>query len=131
MRVATLLLVAMLVFRGSVSQAQAQKDLVRHIANEPQLFLDDWLIANSDKITRTLHQPKKHGLLKNADGSSWDRGDVYHDDGNIVTRDKSGRFHMTYRYSWWDPEVKKFPQIGEDKAHWFRQTVAYAWSDDG
>lgn len=125
------IVIATVFLQASAVAAQASKELVKHIASEPQLFLDDWLVAKTDKITRTLRQPKKHGLLKNADGSLWDRGDVYHDDGNIVTRDKSGRFHMTYRYIWSDPEVRKFPQIGEDKAHWFRQAIAYAWSDDG
>src|SRR5438105_3848605 len=52
---------------------------------EPQLFLDDWLIAEMKGLRRTLHQPKKHGLIQEADGRDWDRGDVYH--GSIVCRD--------------------------------------------
>jgi hypothetical protein len=100
------------------------------IADEPQLFLDDWLIDRSTNLTRTLHPPKKHGLIKNADGSDWERGDVYM--GNIVCRDDSGRFHMTYRYMWDDPGVKSLhPNIGDDKAHWYRQSTAYATSADG
>src|SRR5687768_11712380 len=71
------------------------------IADEPQLFLDDWILDRCEGVTRALHAPKKHGLIKNADGSDWDRGDVYI--GNAVCRDGSGRFHMTYRYMWDDP----------------------------
>ena len=74
-------------------------------------------------MSRTLHQPKKHGLLKHADGSDWDRGDVYH--GNIVCRDAAGQFHMTYRYIWDDPGVRGLsPNIGDDKAHWYRESIA-------
>ena len=28
-------------------------------------------------LKRTLHQPAKKGLIKEADGSDWQRGDVY------------------------------------------------------
>ncbi|MGE3316177.1 MAG: hypothetical protein AB7O26_13760 [Planctomycetaceae bacterium] len=100
------------------------------IGAEPQLFLDDFLIAEQRGFTRKLHQPEKQGLIRNADGSDWDVGSVYQ--GNIVCRDASGRFHMTYRYSWWDASVRDLhPSIGEDKAHWFRESVGYATSDDG
>jgi hypothetical protein len=112
--------------------AHGQAPTAKNIANELQLFLDDWLIGRTRGIQRTLHQPRKHGLIQNADGSAWERGDCYLDDGNIVTRDRAGRFHMTYRYLWSDPGVRDLhPSIGDDKAHWFRQAVAYAWSDDG
>ncbi|NUM56227.1 MAG: hypothetical protein HUU46_21520 [Candidatus Hydrogenedentes bacterium] len=103
---------------------------VRDIGSEPQLFLDDWLIESVDGVRRTLHSPDKRGLLKEEDGRDWERGDVYH--GNIVCRDNAGKFHMTYRYWWWDPSVRDLdPNIGVDRAHWFRECVAYARSDDG
>ena len=102
------------------------------IAGEPQLLLDDFLIAQQDGLTRTLHQPRKLGLIKEADGSDWERGDVYPPTGNVVCRDKAGRFHMNCRYMWWDESVKHLhPSIGDDRAHWFRQTVGYATSQDG
>lgn len=100
------------------------------IGTEPQLFLDDHIIANQAGFTRKLHQPQKQGLIKQADGSEWDLGSVY--GGNIVCRDNSGRFHMTYRYSWWDSSVRDLhPSIGEDRAHWFRESTGYATSHDG
>lgn len=100
------------------------------IGTEPQLFLDDALIAEQKGFARKLHRPAKRGIVKNADGSLWDTGSVYI--GNIVCRDASGRFHMTYRYSWWDASVRDLhPSIGEDKAHWFRESIGYATSDDG
>src|SRR5688500_18286173 len=103
---------------ASLSAGAAPDDVLLDIADEQQLFLDDWLIDRRTGFTRTLHQPKKHGLIKNADGSDWDRGDVYM--GNIVCRDAGGRFHMTYRYIWGDPGVRDLhPYIGHDKAHWF------------
>src|SRR5688500_16748520 len=74
------------------------------VADESQLFLDDWAVDRMSGLTRTLHQPKKQGLIKHADGSDWDRGDVYH--GNIVCKGADGRFHMTYRYMWDDPAVR-------------------------
>ena len=100
------------------------------IGSETQLFLDDWVIDRREGLRRTLHQPTKRGLINKADGSDWDRGDVYH--GNIVCRDSSGRFHMTYRYTWSDPSVRSLhANIGDDKAHWFRESIAYATSQDG
>lgn len=100
------------------------------IGSEPQLLLDDWIVAESAGLVRTLHQPAKQGLIKEADGSDWQAGDVYH--GNIVCRDAAGRFHMTYRAIWPDAGVRDLhPSIGDDKAHWFRQSIGYATSADG
>jgi hypothetical protein len=100
------------------------------VGSETLLFLDDWIVHRSEGFTRRLHAPAKQGLIKTADGRDWDRGDVYH--GNCVCRDKAGRFHMTYRYIWSDPSVRDLhPGIGDDKAHWFRESTAYATSDDG
>jgi hypothetical protein len=113
-----------------VSRAANQASASLDVGTEPQLFLDDWIIDRTINLTRTLHQPRKHGLIKNTDGSDWDRGDVYM--GNIVCRDAAGRFHMTYRYMWDDPGVAKLhPNIGNDKAHWYRESIAYATSTDG
>lgn len=112
------------------ASTQAAPSQPLDIADEPQLFLDDWIVDRSTGLTRTLHRPTKRGLIKNADGTDWDRGDVYA--GHIVCRDAAGRFHMTYRYMWGDPGVKGLsPNIGEDKAHWYRESVAYATSSDG
>lgn len=100
------------------------------VGDEPQYFFDDWIVEESSGFKRTMHQPTKKGLIKEADGRDWERGGVYH--GNAVCRDASGRFHMSYLYLWWDPSVKPLhPYIGEDKAHWFRNAIAYATSDDG
>lgn len=100
------------------------------IGGETQYFFDDWIVEASAGFHRTMHRPLKKGLIKEADGRDWERGGVYH--GNAVCRDASGRFHMSYLYLWWDPSVKPLhPYIGEDKAHWFRNAIAYATSDDG
>ena len=97
------------------------------IAHEPQLFLDDEVIADSRGFRRTLHKPEKKGLILEADGHPWERGGAM-----SVVRDASGRFHMTYRFLWEDPSVRDLhPGIGRDKAHWFRRTVGYARSNDG
>src|SRR5262245_3654661 len=100
------------------------------IGNEVQLLLDDRVVAESKGLKRVLHRPHKQGLIREVDGGDWHRGDVYH--GNIVCRDSRGRFHMTYRYMWSDPEVRKLhPSIGEDRAHWFRESIGYATSSNG
>lgn len=115
---------------SGISPVDQARDGAVDPLREPLLFLDDWIIAESKGLRRTLHQPKKHGLIKEADGRDWERGDVYH--GSLVCRDSRGRFHMTYRYYWWDPAVRTLhPSIGDDKAHWFREAVGYATSDDG
>ncbi len=91
------------------------------------LFLDDENIAEMQGLRRVLHQPRKEGLIQEADGRPWELGDQM-----SVVRDLSGRFHMTYRFHWPDPSVRDLhPNIGPDKAHWFRQTTAYANSKDG
>lgn len=100
------------------------------IGSETQYFFDDWIVENAQGLQRTFHKPEKKGLIREADGRDWERGGVYH--GNAVCRDGAGRFHMSYLYLWWDPSVKPLhPYIGEDKAHWFRNAIAYATSDDG
>jgi hypothetical protein len=115
---------------SSLAMVRAQERPAVNIASETQLFLDDWIIERMDGLERTLHSAEKKGLLKEADGRNWTMGDVYM--GNIVCQDSRGRFHMTYRYGWWDPGVRDLhPSIGDDKAHWTRYTVAYAYSDDG
>lgn len=124
-------LVAFLCISKSVAQAGEPAKIV---GAEPQLFLDDWIVAESTGLKRTLHQPAKKGLIKEADGRDWQRGSVYAsiDSSNAVVRDKNGLFHMTYRYMWWDPAVRDLhPSIGNDKAHWFRVSTAYATSKDG
>ncbi len=98
-----------------------------HSASGPQLFLDDEIIAELKDLRRVLHQPRKAGLIQEADGRPWELGDQI-----SVVRDLGGRFHMTYRFAWPDPSVRDLhPSIGADKAHWFRQTTGYAVSGDG
>ena len=118
----------------SASLRGAAPNDFRDIGTEPQLFVDDWMIQEMSGLKRTLHQPAKKGLIKEADGSDWQRGDVYISmmDSNIVTRNGQGRFHMTYRYMWTDPGVRDLnPNIGDDRAHWYRHSTAYATSLDG
>lgn len=94
---------------------------------EPQLFLDDFLVERIDGLERHFHQPRKEGLIRDENGGVWDRGDQL-----SVVRDPAGKFHMTYRFLWEDPSVRDLhPGIGDDKAHWFRLTTAYATSKDG
>jgi|GEM_PF-737116 len=115
---------------GSRGLLWAEEPPVADVGSETQLFLDDWIVGSMSGLRRTLHQPTKKGLIKEADGRDWESGDVYI--GNIVCRDNRGRFHMTYRYGWWDPGVRDLhPGIGDDKAHWQRYTTAYAFSEDG
>ncbi|MSR60288.1 MAG: hypothetical protein EXS05_22050 [Planctomycetaceae bacterium] len=112
---------------GRIAWAGADESV--DIGRETQLVIDDSLLQNKNGLTRTLHQPKKQGLIKEADGRDFERGGVYV--GKIVCRDNAGKFHMTYRYYWWDDELQKLPSVGIDKAHWFHETVGYATSDDG
>jgi hypothetical protein len=103
-------------------------------AGERQLFLDDRVVESSFGLRRTLHPPTKRGLIKDADGRDWERGDVFVgiEASHAVARDRQGRFHMTYRYLWWDPGVRDLhPSIGQDKAVWFRVSTGYASSADG
>lgn len=102
---------------------------VTEIGTESQLFVDDYLIDRNQGLKRVLHQPQKQGLIKEADGRDFERGAVYL--GKIVCRDNAGKFHMTYRYYWWDEELQKLPRVGIDKAHWFHETTGYATSTDG
>lgn len=97
------------------------------IANETQLLLDDYIIGQMTGLERTFHKPQKKGLIEEADGSDWERGPQ-----TSVVRDLAGKFHMIYRFVWSDPGVRDLhPSIGDDKAHWFRRTYAYAQSEDG
>jgi len=94
---------------------------------ESHLFLDDWILAESHGLTKTLHSPVKKGLIREADGSDWQRGEQV-----SVVRDSRGGFQMVYNFLWEDASVRDLsPNIGDDKAHWFRRTYAYAQSQDG
>jgi hypothetical protein len=107
--------------------AAPRKDAAIDVGLEPRLFLDDHLVESSRGLDLKLHRPRKAGLILEADGRPWELGDQI-----SVVRDLQGRFHMTYRFFWWDPAVRDLhPSIGEDKAHWFRETHGYAVSDDG
>ena len=65
------------------------------IANETQLLLDDYIIGQMTGLERTFHKPQKKGLIKEANGSDWERGLQ-----TSVVRDLAGRFHMIYRLVW-------------------------------
>src|SRR5207249_8691917 len=92
-----------------------------------RLLLADEVIAEMKGLRRVLHQPRKAGLIEEADGRPWELGDQI-----SVVRDLRGRFRMTYRFHWPDPSVRDLhPGIGPDKAHWFRQTTGYAVNNDG
>jgi hypothetical protein len=92
-----------------------------------QLFLDDGLAATTKGLVKRWHRPRKAGLIREADGKPWERGDQV-----AVIREAAGRFHMLYRLAWEDPAVRDLHSgIGQDKAHWFRETVGYAQSQDG
>jgi len=111
------------------SCAPDEKNRVKtvEIANETQLLIDYYIIGEMTGLERTLHKPQKKGLIKEADGSDWERGPQ-----SSVVRDLAGRFHMIYRFGWSDPGVRDLHRsIGDDKAHWFRRTIAYAQSEDG
>lgn len=111
---------------GSATAALVE-DKPLEIGQAPQLFLDERIIERSDGLARRFHQPRKEGLILEADGRPWERGDQL-----SVVRAPDGKFHMTYRFAWEDPSVRDLhPGIGDDKAHWFRLTTAYATSDDG
>ncbi len=107
----------------------AQSGALR-IGRETQLFLDDFSVDRMTGLERRLHQAVKRGPILDEQGGPFGVGGVYM--GNIVYRDAKGRFHMLYRYPWDDPSVASLhPSIGQDKAHWFRESVAYATSEDG
>jgi hypothetical protein len=111
----------------AASAATPAEDKPLAIGREAQLFLDDHLIEHSEGLARRFHQPRKEGLLLEADGRPWQRGDQL-----SVVRAPDGKFHMTYRFAWEDPSVRDLhPGIGDDKAHWFRLSTAYATSGDG
>jgi hypothetical protein len=113
--------------RPSARAAEARESRQVTVAGESQLFLDDHLIESSTGLERIVHQPSRQGLIEEADGASWERGDA-----PAVVRDAQGRFHLYYRFLWEDPSVRDLhPGIGNDRAHWFRRTVGYAVSDDG
>jgi hypothetical protein len=97
------------------------------LGEKAKLFLDDEVIAEMKGLRRVLHQPRKAGLIEEADGRPWELGDQI-----SVVRALNSRFHLTYRFHWPDPSVRDLhPSIGADKAHWFRQTTGYAVSEDG
>ena len=60
----------------SVSFAVGQDEETRDIATARQLFLDNWIVAQTNGLKRTLHQPEKKGLIQEADGRPWERGFV-------------------------------------------------------
>ncbi|HMC64859.1 MAG TPA: hypothetical protein VKI65_07955, partial [Gemmataceae bacterium] len=107
--------------------AESAAPKVQDVGLASQLFLDDRVVESMQRLQRKLHRPKKTGLIQEADGSPWQRGDQI-----SVLRDRAGRFHMVYRFIWEDPSVRDLhPSIGEDRAHWFRETTGYATSADG
>ena len=107
--------------RVSLAASEPQPLSIDH---EPQLFLDDWIVADSKGLKRVLHQPEKKGLIREGDGRPWERGSA-----STVVRDAQGRFHMSYSIRWFSEEAlkakKHFPAEGT------RSLQGYAVSDDG
>ena len=102
---------------GSCTPDENNRVNAVEIANETQLFLDDHIIGQMTGLERTFDKPQKKGLVKEADGSDWERGSAM-----MVVRDRNGRFHTCYRSGWSDPSVRDLHRsIGNDKAHWFRR----------
>src|SRR5436190_21954610 len=64
-------------WRLPIGTANAADQKVQEIGTENQLFLDDWIVAENKGLRRVLHTPVKRGLIKEADGRDWERGDVY------------------------------------------------------
>lgn len=97
------------------------------LGSDAQLFLDGALLEESTDLSRTLHQPRKHGLIEEADGSPWTRGHL-----TSVVRDESGPFHLFYQMSYWDPTVSTYHEtLAADRSLWFRTSPCYARSEDG
>jgi len=82
------------------------------IGAESQLFLDDFTVSRMVGVRRVLHQPVKRGVILGEHGEDFGLGGVFH--GNIVARDRTGRFHMLYRFPWDDPTVSRFTSIGPE-----------------
>src|SRR5690349_19599049 len=59
MRPPVVFLHSALAFVASLACAEESKAPVEIAAGAPQLFVDDFLIASSTGLKRTLHQPKK------------------------------------------------------------------------
>lgn len=88
-----------------------------------QLFLDDFIVESMKGLKRQLHQPKKQGLILDAQGKPMDRGSI-----GTVVRDTKGRFHMFYYLIWQDAAVNK----SQDKNTWLQYVGGcYASSADG
>ena len=92
------------------------------ITSERQLFVDDFLVASSSRLTRELHQPNPYSsnpILRLYE-NPWEHGFGH---SVFVLRDeKSGKFRMWYN-------LRHFFK-GEDGLT-YRAPTCYAESDDG
>ncbi len=102
---------------GTTANSIRVADTVSHIGQRRQLFLDDWIVEESEGLERRLGRPVKHP-------------------GNpVLKREKPWEAVQCdlYGSAWWDPQMKKLrlyyetrgkPGGGDDK-------LAYAESTDG
>jgi hypothetical protein len=90
-----------------------------------QLFLDDFVVARGTGLDRVVHQPRALGLVIPAD-KPWETFGCYP---QYVGRRQDGTFFAFYHAFWWDttPQFK----VEHDRAHDFKDTMAYATSKDG
>src|SRR5437667_3341680 len=90
-----------------------------------QIFLDDFVVARATGLDRVVHHPRAHGLVIPAD-KPWETFGCYP---QYVGRRPDGTFFAFYHAFWWEttPQAK----IERDRAHDFKDTMAYATSQDG
>jgi len=90
-----------------------------------QLFLDDYIVARATGLDRVVHHPRAMGVVIAAD-KPWETFGCYP---QYVGRQKDGTFFAFYHAFWWDtvPQAR----VDHDRAHDFKDTMAYATSKDG
>jgi len=100
--------------------------LVRDIdATYWQMFLDDFVVGRGTGLDRVVNHPRSRGLAIPAD-KPWETFGCYP---HYVGRKSDGTFFAFYHSFWWDTTPKA--KIENDRAHDFKQTMAYATSADG
>lgn len=94
-----------------------------------QLFFDNHAVARSTGFSRVVCPPRSRGLVIAADRPWETQGAAT----GTFGRRADGSFYAFYRAMWWDPSVAE-GLVGEmklDRAHWSKNSVAYATSQDG
>jgi hypothetical protein len=90
-----------------------------------QLFLDNFVTARATGLDRVVHHPRSLGVVIPAD-KPWETFGCYP---QFVGRKPDGTFFAFYHTFWWDtvPQAR----VEHDRAHDFKQSMAYATSPDG